>query len=562
MNSARATRRPFGTGLIMGFGLTSALAAILFLGFRAGLPFVPFDVFDWVTRVLPGRLVIFGVETMSSMLQALGFNIKDTAKTTEHMMAVAGFLATGAVVGLVFFALVRAADRSRARLYGVGAGLLFGLPILAIVLTMNTSSTASPVLVAFWVIATFVVWGTALGWSVTKVGLGTATAAVPGTPVAPRVDVGTEAPEKMEAEVEAEVVRVDRRRFLIQFGGATAAITLVGAGLGAVLRTTEQETVPRGEAGPILLPNADSTIQPVPGTRAEYTPVEDHYRIDINAVPPNIDGATWQLKIFGLVSNPLALTMDQITADYEAVDQFVTLACVSNPVAGPLIGTTLWTGARFQDVLAAADVQENALYAHIRSVDGFHETVALDLVRSEPRIMLAYNWNGAPLPRVHGYPLRLYIPDHYGMKQPRWIEEIELVDEYVDGYWVARGWDREATMKATSVVDVVAVEGIVERDGARFIPVGGIAHAGARGISQVEIQVDDGEWQAATLRPPLSDTTWVLWRFEWPFQAGSHDFRVRCTDGAGAPQITEEQGTFPSGASGLHEKSARASESG
>ncbi len=544
MNFARGTNRPYGTGLIVGFALTSALTPILFLGYRAGLPFIPFDAFDWVTRVLPGRLVIFGVETMSGALQALGFNIKDTAKTTEHMMAVAGFLVTGAVVGLVFFAIVRATHRSQAWLYGIGAGLLFGLPILAIVLTMNTSSTAPAALVALWVLATFAAWGAALGWSVTKVGMGTATAVVP------------EAPEEARAEG-ARVVRVDRRRFLIQLGGATAAITLVGAGLGAVLRTSEQQTGPTGDQPPVPLPNADSSIEPVPGTRAEYTPVEDHYRIDINAVPPNIDGTSWRLKIFGLVSNPLTLSIDQIVADYEPVDQFVTLACVSNPVGGPLIGTTLWTGARFQDVLADAGVGDDAMYARVRSVDGFHETVALDLIRSEPRIMLAYNWNGAPLPRVHGYPLRMYIPDHYGMKQPRWIEEIELVDEYVDGYWVTRGWDREATMKATSVVDVVAVDRIVERNGSLVVPVGGIAHAGARGISRVEIQVDDGDWQNATLRPALSDTTWVIWRYEWPFQAGKHVFRVRCTDGEGNPQITEPQGTFPSGATGIHSSSAR-----
>ena len=185
------------------------------------------------------------------------------------------------------------------------------------------------------------------------------------------------------------------------------------------------------------------------------------------------------------------------------MNQFVTLACVSNPVGGPLIGTTLWTGARFQDVLAQAGVRDTAHYARVRSVDGYHETVALDLVRSEPRIMLAYDWNGAPLPRVHGYPLRIHIPDHYGMKQPRWIKEIELVlHEYVDGYWVARGWDREATMKATSVIDVVAVDGIVERNGDRYIQRRDRPR-GCRHI-QVEIEVDGGDWQPATLRPPLS----------------------------------------------------------
>ena len=563
-SSSRRTRRPYGTGLIVGFALTCALAAILFLGFSAGLPFIPFDVFDWVTRMLPGRLVIFGVETMSSLLQTLGFSIKDTAKTTEHMMAVAGFLATGAAVGLVFFAVVRAADRSRTWLLGVGTGLLFGLPVLGIVLTINTSSTSPAVLIVPWVLATFAAWGAALGWSATKAGRETRdqagpepgrveqnqdviAAGVPGQVVPNGIRPWSPAPS---------LARVDRRRFLIQFGGATAAITLVGAGLGALLRTSEQQPGSTSSQPPIPFPNAGSLVRPIPGTRPEYTPVADHYRIDIDAVPPSVDGTSWRLKIFGLVSNPLSLSIDQITTGYQPVNQFVTLACVSNPVGGPLIGTTLWTGARFQDVLAQAGVRDTAHYARVRSVDGYHETVALDLVRSEPRIMLAYDWNGAPLPRVHGYPLRIYIPDHYGMKQPRWIKEIELVDQYVDGYWVTRGWDREATMKATSVIDVVAVDGIVERNGDRYVPVGGIAHAGARGISKVEIQVDGGDWQPATLRPPLSDTTWVIWRYEWPFQTGNHVFSVRCTDGDGAPQSTDPHDPFPSGATGINSSSA------
>jgi DMSO/TMAO reductase YedYZ molybdopterin-dependent catalytic subunit len=554
--------RPYGTGLLVGLALTCALAAILYVGYGAGLPFIPFDVFDWVTRVLPGRLVIFGVETMSSILQMLGLNLKDTAKTTENLMAVAGLIGTGAAAGLVFYALVDGSDRVRARLYGLVAGLLLGLPILAIVLTINTSSTAPAAAVVVWVLVTFAAWGVNLGWSTTKAGM----AARPpievphsdepdDTSVQVAEPADTQVAERRGDETRA-VVRLDRRRFLIQLGGATAAITLVGATLGTVLQSDDAPTTPAGTEPPIPFPNADSTVEPVPGTRPEYTPVADHYRIDINAVPPNIDGASWRLELFGLVANPLTLSIDQITSTYEPIDQFITLSCVSNPVAGSLIGTTLWTGARFQDVLDDADVDPSARFARVRSVDGFHETVALDLVRSEPRIMLAYNWNGQPLPREHGYPLRIYIPDHYGMKQPRWIEEIELVEEYEDGYWVTRGWDREATMKATSVIDVVAVDSVIERDGERLVPVGGIAHAGARGISRVEVQVDEGDWQDATLREPLSDTTWVIWRYEWPFQTGEHEFRVRCTDGSGAAQIVEDHRPFPSGASGIHSRRA------
>jgi hypothetical protein len=85
--------------------------------------------------------------------------------------------------------------------------------------------------------------------------------------------------------------------------------------------------------------------------------------------------------------------------------------------------------------------------------------------------------------------------------------------------------------------------------------VGGIAHAGARGISKVEVKVDGGPWNEAMLRAPLSGTTWVVWRYDWPFQPGNHTFTVRCADGAGVVQVAEMAAPHPSGASGYSSKS-------
>ena len=297
-SSSRRMRRLYGTGLLVGFALTCALAAILFLGFSAGLPFIPFDVFDWVTRILPGRLVIFGVETMSSLLQTLGFNIKDTAKTTEHLMAVAGFLATGAAVGLVFFAVVRAADRVRAWLRGSRDRT-----------PLRTRDPGDRPHHEHIVHRTGSPRGAVGPRDLCRVG---------GRPrlVCHQSRQGDERPsgargaasgeerrrhrgrsrgagraERRSTDAPGERPRaVDRRRFLIQLGGATAAITLVGAGLGAVLRTSEQQPGPTSSPPPDPLPQRRLPVEPVPGTRPEYTPVADHYRIDIDAVPPNVDG--------------------------------------------------------------------------------------------------------------------------------------------------------------------------------------------------------------------------------------------------------------------------------
>src|SRR5690606_7107298 len=262
------------------------------------------------------------------------------------------------------------------------------------------------------------------------------------------------------------------------------------------------------------LPNAEAELEPAPGTRPEYTPIEEHYRIDINARPPRVEGSTWALAITGMVDNPLELTLEDLKTRYEPVHRFVTLSCISNRVGGDLIGTTLWTGARLQDILADAGVQPGAQHITITSVDGFHESISLDLIDRDDRIMLAYHWDGEPLTQEHGFPLRIWIPDRYGMKQPKWIVRMDVTDRYAPGYWVVRRWDEVAQVRATSVIDTVATESAVERDGQTFVPIGGIAYAGDRGISHVEVQMDDGEWMQAELREPLSDTTWVVWRVD------------------------------------------------
>jgi DMSO/TMAO reductase YedYZ molybdopterin-dependent catalytic subunit len=421
-------------------------------------------------------------------------------------------------------------------------GLVCGVPAAVISLSVNFTARTDPAISALWIVLAFIGWGAAVQWIYNDL----------------------VAMKAKNADVAVSAEGIDRRNFLIRVGGATAAITVVGAGVGAFLNNSaERETVSVADSSTTTgatetssnLPNADAAVQPVPGTRPEFTPVEDHYRIDISSRPPVIDGATYTLPITGLVNNPLALSLEDIRNNYDPMEQYITLACISNPIAGSLISTQKWTGVSFQQILADADLQSNARYLRIFSADSFDETVAIDLINQDERIMLTYDWDDQPLPERNGFPLRIYIPDHYGMKQPKWITEIEVVEGYEDGYWVRRGWDRDAFMRATSVIDVVAADQAHEEDGTLYIPIGGIAHAGDRSISKVEVRVDDGDWQEAELRDPLSDKTWVIWRYEWPFVEGRHTFYVRCTDGKGEAQITEPAGTHPSGATGIHSAS-------
>lgn len=532
-------------GALVGLMLTAPLIVVFFLGDRIlGLPLIPFDIFAWLTRVLPGPVVTFGIDTMVDSLILLGFNVAATAKTAEHIMAVANVLVTGVVVVTAFFALIgRITSRPRDWL-GLVVGLLVGVPAAVISISVAITPVLPPAVGGLWAVVLFAIWGMAIPRTYNAL-------------VAPGV--------KPQAEQAMSVEQLNRRDFLIKLGGATAAITVVGVGLDLALKARDSQPAQTATgAGEPAAPAATGTpvragdssqsyeaVDPAPGTRSEITPVEDHYLIDINPRPPAIEEATWRLSIFGLVDNPVELTLDEIKSNYAPIDRYITLSCISNRVGGNLIGTTRWTGASLQEILADTGVQAGATHIEIKSIDGFHETVALDLINEDSRIMLTYAWDGEPLTRDHGFPLRIWIPNRYGMKQPRWIETIEVTNEDRPGYWVTRGWDKAAVVKTTSVIDTVAdpYEG---ESGQMLVPIGGIAYAGARGISQVEVRTDDGEWQKTQLIEPLSDTTWVLWRYDWPFEAGKHTFEVRCLEDDSTPQITEVADPRPSGATGLH----------
>ncbi|NJN68548.1 MAG: molybdopterin-dependent oxidoreductase [Chloroflexaceae bacterium] len=558
----RKTSSSLWYGALAGGLLTAPLMSVLYLGQElADLPFMPFTLFDWFTRVLPGPLITFGLDTMISLFLALGISIADTGKLAEQTMAVLMFWLLGTLTGSLFFVGLRVAHRVRAVvLAGLVPGAFVGLPLVAIDVVIGQSSLPGWVRV-LWLALVFLAWGVALGWCHYR--LLPATAAATATIATPPA----EAPEPRTVE------RIDRRTFLIKLGASSATITLIGAGAGSLLATRRSsEPAPdgqtrtddddgdtggksdRGTGTPETppFPNADDLVQPVLGTRPEYTPIQDHYRVFIRTQTTRIDGESWRLPVTGLVERPLMLSLDDIRTNYEAMEQYVTIACISGRIPTDLIGTTLWTGVSVQDVLADAGVQDGAQHLFITSGDGFYETVPLDLIRQDRRIMFAYAWDRRPLPVDHGYPLRIWIPNRYGMKQPKWITGVEVVSDYRPGYWVERGWSREAVMHAWSFIDTVAVDSMMEDGGRRLVPIGGIAFAGDRGISSVEVRVNDGPWEQAQVREPLSETTWAIWRYEWPFQEGEHTFAVRCTDGNGDLQVTEPGDPRPDGSTGIH----------
>lgn len=518
--------------------LTAALTAVHFLASQlVGTSFIPYDFFNWMTRILPGNLITFGIDMMISTMQTLGLSVVDLAKTAERGSAVLQFTGVALLIGVIVFAVFHWRNVRRPGVAGLIVGAVVGLPLLTISRSI-AQLDIPPIINGVWLLVSFLVWGWLLGWSYGRLYPDQATAKVEKEPTPANVQV------------------IDRRRFLVQLGASTAVLTVAGTGIGATLARAERARISAGGAsivsGGIVFPNANDPLIAVPGTRLEYTPVSEHYQVFLQTSPTIIEEADWQLPITGLVDNPRMFTLQQFRDEFESFDQFVTLTCISGRVGTGLISTTKWTGVSAQDVLEAIGVQPEAKYLFITSGDGFYETVDLDLIRNDRRIMFCYAWDDKLLPKDHGFPLRIWIPDRYGMKQPKWITGIEVTDVDQPGYWVERNWDKVAQIKTTSVIDTVAVDNMGLVNGQETIPVGGIAFAGARGIGGVAVRVDGGAWQPAQLRAPLSETTWVIWRYEWPFSAGDHLFEVRCTEADGTPQIEEEHAARPDGSSGIH----------
>jgi DMSO/TMAO reductase YedYZ molybdopterin-dependent catalytic subunit len=230
----------------------------------------------------------------------------------------------------------------------------------------------------------------------------------------------------------------------------------------------------------------------------------------------------------------------------------VTIACVSNQVGGDLVGNAAWRGVELRRVLDMAGVQSQADQLVGRSVDGFTVGMPVEWVKDTSRTpMIAVGMNGAPLPRVHGYPARLIVPGLYGyVSATKWVTELQLTTfDNFSAYWVPLGWAQKAPILSQSRIDVPP-SGSSVRTGQ--VPVAGVAWAPDRGIRAVEVSIDGGDWQPTRLSTPISKATWVQWLYDWDAPAGSHTIEVRATDGAGEVQTADRSEPAPDGARGHH----------
>jgi DMSO/TMAO reductase YedYZ molybdopterin-dependent catalytic subunit len=308
---------------------------------------------------------------------------------------------------------------------------------------------------------------------------------------------------------------------------------------------------------------AQETLAPF--VASEVTPNEKFYRIDTNIIVPTVDANSWTLNIRGLIkAGPLQFTYEELKA-MPSTSEFATLECISDKIDGDLISTAYWKGVSLKSILEKAQVLPEAIYIVFRCSDGYDVGIPIDRGLMEGTI-LAYEMNGVPLPPEHGFPVRAIVPGLYGMMNAKWITDIEIVDRVYEGFWQRRGWANNAKYQTHSKI-VFPGDALRNRfeelsttttTNAAAIgnksPIAGLAFAGDRGISKVEVSTDGGNtWQIASIKDPLSSNSWVLWALDWiPQNKGKYNIIVRATDKAGSIQTAEIRDNYPNGSTGYH----------
>jgi DMSO/TMAO reductase YedYZ molybdopterin-dependent catalytic subunit len=321
------------------------------------------------------------------------------------------------------------------------------------------------------------------------------------------------------------------------------------------------------------------------GLRYSITPVGMHYLL-IHFDIPSIEAATYELEIGGLVRTPLRLTLEEIKAR-PALSVPVAMECGGNgrahlsprPISAPwheeAIGCAKWTGTPLKPILEEAGVLDGAVEivfsGYDRGIDGgvehaYERSLSLtDALREE--VLLAYGMNDGSLPPQHGFPLRLIVPDWYGMASVKWLKKITAIEEPFSGvqqaikYRFKRSENDPGTpvtrKRPRALMIPPGIPDFLSRT--RHVRAGktlveGRAWSGFGAVERVEFSPDGGcTWEDAQLGEPLGPHAWRPWSYEWDArEPGQYELCVRATDSTGKTQPADGEETWNYGGYGVN----------
>jgi len=498
-----------------------------------------------------GHLVAAFVAPEASPVLAVGSQVIDATPTPVKEWAVATMgtadkpvlIGSVAVVTLIFAAVAGLVSRSRPTVGRLMIVVLAALAAAAAVLRPTAGQTAViPGLV------TGLVGVLVLGALLRLLPRAGGAGAVEGEGAGRRA---AESPTDHNARESGAPSPAGRRAFLLGAGGATVGAAAVG-GLGQKL--TSDAIAPSN----IALPAAAEPLKPlpagiegkIPGLTKWRTDNKDFYRIDTALVIPRVDVESWELKIDGDVDNPFTLTYAELS-DMNLIEKDITMCCVSNEVGGGYIGGARWLGVPVREVLEKAGIRSGVDQILSTSVDGMTISTPVQALTDDRDALIAIGMNGEALPRRHGYPVRLVTPGLFGfVGSTKWLASLTATTYAAkQAYWTERDWAIDGRVITQSRIDTP--RGLAQLKAGKNV-IGGVAWAQGRGIEKVEVRIDDGPWQKATLGPDANIDYWRQWFLEWDAPAGQHDLTVRATDLTGAVQVEKRASPFPRGATGWH----------
>jgi DMSO/TMAO reductase YedYZ molybdopterin-dependent catalytic subunit len=372
-----------------------------------------------------------------------------------------------------------------------------------------------------------------------------------GDLVQPAVDsAGTQVPRLAAAAP-------DRRRFLITGAGAAAVAAIAGGtgdkllGRFSIASSRAQVRLPSPAIRAAAVP-AGTELR-IPGLTPFFTSNASFYRVDTDLVLPQVSPDNWTLKIDGMVDRELEFSYAELLK-MPLTEADITLVCVSNQVGGTYNGNARWLGVPLAGLLRKAGVKAGTDQVLSTSTDGMTISTPVAAIMDGPSLngpsaLLAVGMNGQPLPIAHGFPARMVVPGLYGyVSATKWVTKLTLTTFAAQkAYWTQRGYSAQAPIKTESRIDVPRPLSQVK---AGRIAVAGVAWAPATGIAAVEVNVDNGPWQHATLAAADGLDTWRQWMWAWDAQPGLHTLAVRATDSKGVTQTAARANPVPNGASG------------
>ncbi|MDQ2718094.1 MAG: molybdopterin-dependent oxidoreductase [Chloroflexota bacterium] len=514
-----AKRQTIITTLLLapGAGLAAGLMTVVLMGILllvAGIP-TPVELFGDFT------LKHIDVHTFLRLLLMFSPN----SKTTPLGLALLGMLGAGIVLGLLYATLVRVTLPARGywpgrREWLTAAAFSVAMTLIGVLLFWNElgqnhfglPGTSAMLLTILGLLADFSLYGLVLCLAYRLL---------------------------LPKQAQPGVSRASQGRRQLLSRASVAALT-VGAGAGTLGLIRGYLNNYASYDGMKAYPHNNIT--------SPITPNNEHYVVTQNVVDPAPNTDLWRLEVTGLVNTPGTYTYAEMQK-LPSTSRAITLECIANGTGDHLLSTAIWQGVTLRTLLEQhGGPQAGARYAAFYSVDGYNVSLPLDELLAIDAL-LAWRMNGAELPQRHGFPMRVLVPGHYGEENPKWLTRVELTDHFVGGLYSDQGW-YNGPLHTISRID--RPRGHVPFGQA--IEVGGIAFAGNRGIQKVEVSADKGlTWQQATLQPPLSQDSWVLWTWQWsPALPGAYQLTCRATDGTGETQISHMQGTVPNGATGYH----------